>query len=625
MNHRHIPSLSLSLLLCGSAAHAAERLLGDASLRDDQSITSKNGRYRAVLQRSDGNFVVYDNSTGKAVWATDVNAGAGASVVMQLDGNLVVYDKSKSARWSSGTYEATAAKYFLQLDDDGQLSVQRGAPEASEGVLWSSRQGRRYRIVKDADIARTFRPLFKMSSGTRCFPLAFSEVLNTREQCNKSYDPQFAVFAHVTRAGAEQADTDGNTFRITYGVAFGYQNGTYTGATQDVISQFTDAGNHGDDAQYLVVDVVDGKVTSVWADMHAGYYARPGGALTFSGDRVVAWVGKYYHPLKLITERSSVCKSETEGGYGLSDNIGNDTLRFLCAGTCGSSRRCGSTDTVLNWGDLDGDDITGSGQLVMVKDACGAVNSYSSPDGQGYGRAAQSKFKLQGLWAYLGCNKESTEDSTEWEATLRGKPAYSNAYGLEGCKRGAAGAGSICHATYFPEGATWTTSRRVSQVNAELSIHPFVAGGTSVDYGSGDPFNDLPTINGMPDRITLRGGRRIDAVNTNYSGVHGGSGGSEVVFNSPARGGLKNDPVVRVELCSVTQNKKRRVGSIRLKTYYGATVQVGEGRDDCQTIAPYGKMLYGFYGRAGDEVDVLGTIWGSFPKGKGFSPKETGW
>jgi hypothetical protein len=80
-----------------------------------------------------------------------------------------------------------------------------------------------------------------------------------------------------------------------------------------------------------------------------------------------------------------------------------------------------------------------------------------------------------------------------------------------------------------------------------------------------------------------------------------------------------------VELCSVTYEKKRRVGRIKLKSYHGTTVQGGEGTDDCQTIAPYGKMLYGFYGRAGNEVDVLGTIWGDLPKRRDLPPKETSW
>ena len=240
---------------------------------------------------------------------------------MQADGNLVVYDGGSKPRWASGTKRGPqSTQYFLKIEDTGELNVYRGTPAAPVGVLWNARLGRRYKIVSDVDIARTFRPRLRFSKSTRCFGLTFTEGgAPTPNYCRSSYDGKFALFATVTRPGSDKsvANPDGNSFRITYGVAFGYQDGTFTGLANSTLALLADVGSHGEDAQYLVVDVVDGKVTSAWADLHTGYYALARGALTTVDDRhVVAWVGAYYHPLKLLSTTSSVW-SVGSGGNSL--------------------------------------------------------------------------------------------------------------------------------------------------------------------------------------------------------------------------------------------------------------------------------------------------------------------
>lgn len=613
------------VLLGAGRAQASDTLLPDKFLAKNQSIVSKNGKYQAIFQ-ADSNFVVYEIASGKPIWASNTDGKGGSKLIMQADGNLVMYNRSSVALWATATNEGNPEKNFLKLEDSGELVVYRGTPKSPIGALWSSKVGRTYKHSSNAAIANAFRPQFKFSKKTRCWPLAFSEVEKTQDQCNVDYDPKFAVFAHVTRpASGSASDVGGNTFRISYGVVFGYQEGTYTGATQDIISTFRDAGNHGEDAQYLVVDVVNGAVTSVWADMHQGYYARARGKLGMRTDtRVMAWVGAYYHALKLDRETTSVCKSEWEGGYGLTSNIpsGNKTgdgLRFLCAGTCGSSRSCQPTDTILNWGDPSGEDITGDGQIVVVDDACKAVNSYTSLDGVTYGAALQSKYMLYTVKGYLGCLADTSHPG-RWPdgKTFKSRSVYTKAYELDGCEPGNVGAGNICNATHFADDTKWVTSRAPSN----MFLEPTVAGDADVDYAAGAPFNDIHYINGRPTSITFRTGKRVDKVSTTYQdgGIqgHGGEGGSAITMN-----GLANDPIVRVELCTAKKDGKVRVGHIKLKTYSGAMKEGGEGYGDCKTIAPYGKMLYGFYGRAGKEIDVLGTIWGELPSS--LPAKETSW
>jgi hypothetical protein len=273
---------------------------------------------------------------------------------------------------------------------------------------------------------------------------------------------------------------------------------------------------------------------------------------------------------------------------------------------------------VLNWGDPSGETYEGYGHLVMVPDVC-TVNvalrqSYTSPDGISY---TAPLYEMQN---YIGCVIGYYPPSvTDWQNTLKKHDAFTKPYSLEACKDGDASAGSICNASYLGSGGKlWTTS--VASFN--MYLEPATAGNADVDYAAGNPFDDLPYIKGMPKSITFRTGARVDSVSTTYTdnGIqgHGGTGGSATTMN-----GLDTDPIVRVELCSGTRDGRVRAGHIKLQTYSGIIKQGGNGYDNCRTIAPYGKMLYGFYGRAGVEVDLIGTYWGDLPTS--LPAKQTSW
>ncbi len=96
-------------------------------LSNAQSLTSGNGRFRAVMQ-VDGNFVVYDGT--RATWSTDTNGRSGVRAVMQTDGNFVLY-QGGSAVWHTHTNGQPNA--VLQLQDSGVLAV-----VLNGAVLWSS-------------------------------------------------------------------------------------------------------------------------------------------------------------------------------------------------------------------------------------------------------------------------------------------------------------------------------------------------------------------------------------------------------------------------------------------------------------------------------------------------------
>lgn len=118
------------------AASAARESLGPGeSLELGQFLRSGSGNYRLILQESDGNLVLYDD-TNRVVWAPKNDIGrsleGAASAVMQEDGNFVLYDSSREALWATGTDRNSGARLYLR--NDGTLEVQaRGG-----GALWSS-------------------------------------------------------------------------------------------------------------------------------------------------------------------------------------------------------------------------------------------------------------------------------------------------------------------------------------------------------------------------------------------------------------------------------------------------------------------------------------------------------
>jgi hypothetical protein len=81
-----------------------------------QSMWSGPNGYWAVMQ-GDGNFVIYDSSTGHALWSSGTSAG-GSHIVMQGDGNLVIYSPGGTAEWSSGTFGNWGVYASMQGDSN---------------------------------------------------------------------------------------------------------------------------------------------------------------------------------------------------------------------------------------------------------------------------------------------------------------------------------------------------------------------------------------------------------------------------------------------------------------------------------------------------------------------------
>ena len=96
---------------------AREALAGTPDLRvnevlgTNQALYSSDGRSVFAMQ-GDGNLVLYHD--GAPLWATNTGGG-GAQLVMQGDGNLVVYAGGQ-ATWSSRTNGRGSAHVSVQTD-----------------------------------------------------------------------------------------------------------------------------------------------------------------------------------------------------------------------------------------------------------------------------------------------------------------------------------------------------------------------------------------------------------------------------------------------------------------------------------------------------------------------------
>ncbi|KAI9931405.1 hypothetical protein ASPWEDRAFT_169751 [Aspergillus wentii DTO 134E9] len=127
-------------------------------------------------------------------------------------------------------------------------------------------------------------------------------------------------------------------------------------------------------------------------------------------------------------------------------------------------------------------------------------------------------------------------------------------------------------------------------------------------------FNDLTSIpdsstgSNKPQKITLRGDNRLDAVSLFTSGsnhTHGGDGGTVQELS------LADDEYwTHTTMCQGKHNDHTRIFSLSATTSKGKTVSAGTKTEDCKDfVAEDGWQVVGFYGQDGDEIDQLGLIY----------------
>jgi hypothetical protein len=89
-----------------------------------------------LVSQADGNLVIYNAISTRALWASNTDVGARTTAEIQEDGNFVIYSSSGAALWSTHTQGHRDA--YLCFQDDGNLVVYFGASGCTGQVLWAS-------------------------------------------------------------------------------------------------------------------------------------------------------------------------------------------------------------------------------------------------------------------------------------------------------------------------------------------------------------------------------------------------------------------------------------------------------------------------------------------------------
>ncbi|ETO65128.1 hypothetical protein F444_17515, partial [Phytophthora nicotianae P1976] len=148
-----------------------------------------------------------------------------------------------------------------------------------------------------------------------------------------------------------------------------------------------------------------------------------------------------------------------------------------------------------------------------------------------------------------------------------------------------------------------------------ISVEDSVQLSESIGGPHGNEFSDeaAATAGQTVGSITIRSGERVDGVSLNIKAptattfTHGGTGGDantlsigvdEYITSMEAHWGKKNDHT--------------RIFYLSFGTSKGNTISGGTKTAESKSVtAPEGFQLGGFFGRGGDEIDMLGAIWTS--------------
>src|SRR5947209_17225247 len=98
----------------------ADELLAGQTLASNSCIESQSGQY-LVLMQSDGNFFIYNRSTGMVTWAANTYGHPGAYGTMQTDGDFVIYSSTGAFLWHSNT--SGSGGKILRIGDDARLII----------------------------------------------------------------------------------------------------------------------------------------------------------------------------------------------------------------------------------------------------------------------------------------------------------------------------------------------------------------------------------------------------------------------------------------------------------------------------------------------------------------------
>ncbi|KAL4988175.1 Endonuclease/exonuclease/phosphatase [Aspergillus falconensis] len=133
-------------------------------------------------------------------------------------------------------------------------------------------------------------------------------------------------------------------------------------------------------------------------------------------------------------------------------------------------------------------------------------------------------------------------------------------------------------------------------------------------YGGphGTWFNDLASLSSTTrlSSISIAGGNRLDSVTLTFANgtsiTHGGTGGTAQTLTF-----ADGEAWTTTKLCQGKYNDHTRIFYMHVTTDQGNELAVGTETSECVTYeAESGWAVVGAWGRAGDEVDMLGVVYG---------------
>ncbi|GMF22927.1 unnamed protein product [Phytophthora lilii] len=177
------------------------------------------------------------------------------------------------------------------------------------------------------------------------------------------------------------------------------------------------------------------------------------------------------------------------------------------------------------------------------------------------------------------------------------------------------------------DGGTQITSESPSTTAPTASGSP-----TKFSQSFGGPhgteFSDqyLATSGQTIKSITIRAGDRVDGLTLEVSAptaqifTHGGTGGTDNTLTLHA-----GEYITSMEAHWGQKNGHTRIFYLSFGTSAGNTVSGGTQTDESGSVsAPTGYQLGGFFGRDGDEIDLLGVVWTSIKAVKATSTSTSG-
>jgi hypothetical protein len=152
-----------------------------------------------------------------------------------------------------------------------------------------------------------------------------------------------------------------------------------------------------------------------------------------------------------------------------------------------------------------------------------------------------------------------------------------------------------------PVAANWTYA-----TNSNLRMSDAYGGTGGTGFNDVTQVTDSTNISG----IGMRAGSRIDQLALSFDDgtvlSHGGSGGTQYSLTLE-----EGECLTSLELCTGENNGSTRIFYAAFTTSLDRKLSGGTTTDDCVQIeAPEGWQIKGFHGRAGDEMDNVGVIYG---------------